>query len=189
MFNWNDNKFNTFIKKSLAVVITILCIGSISNVNAVADTGVIVKEYEPLELPSEAKNFNFKSYMDYRTLTNKSSTQYKLQQQAYTDYEGFRRIGDSYMIALGTFYSSECGDEFKIRLSNGFEFTAITGDIKADIHTDYNNQYRPMKGNKGNIIEFIVDTNKINRSMLTSGDISRKDDFCGDIVSISKLIK
>ena len=58
---------------------------------------------EEKKLPS---NFGaFKSYTDYRCLS-RSSAQWKLQEQAYTDENGLRKIGDAYLVALGSYYGS-----------------------------------------------------------------------------------
>ena len=79
-------------------------------------------------------NTSMKSYMNYKTITNKSSEQYKLQNRddVWTDEEGFRRIEDKFMVAVGTFYSKEVGQELIIELDNGTTFEAIVSDIKDD---------------------------------------------------------
>ena len=43
-------------------------------------------------LPLPDVNTEFKTYMDYRTITDTSSAQYDLQQHAYTDSQGIRRV-------------------------------------------------------------------------------------------------
>lgn len=126
-----------------------------------------------------------KVYMDYRTITAKSSKQWKLQQEATTDELGFRRYGDYYMVAMGTYYTGyECGKVFRITLENGSEFLVVTGDIKSDVHTDAKHQHR-----KGNVIEFIVDTDVISQDCKSMGDMSYciGPKFKGNIQSIHKL--
>ena len=44
----------------------------------------------------------FKCYEDYRALTDTTSLQYQLQQEAYTDEAGHRKVGHRYCIAVGT---------------------------------------------------------------------------------------
>lgn len=56
----------------------------------------------------EGFDSSFKAYMDYRCITDTSSVQYEMQQQAYTDGRGFRKIGDDYCVALGTGFTSGC---------------------------------------------------------------------------------
>lgn len=118
---------------------------------------------------------SFKSYMDYRCITNTRSEQYKLQQDCWTDKSGLRRCGDDYVIALGTFYADEIGDRYKITLANDTSFYAVVGDFKADKHTDKNNQYTPTSDVGKCVVEFIVDTKSLDKSAKRMGDIS----YCG----------
>jgi len=124
--------------------------------------------------------------MDYRTITDETSDQWELQKKAITDENGLRRIGDHYIVALGTYYSDRCGDVFQIELEGGETFTAIVGDIKADIHTDCSRMYCPMGNGKGNLLEFIVDSDKLREEAIKTGDISYIG-FEGDVVRIDKI--
>ena len=133
----------------------------------------------------------FKTYMDYRKITDKTSAQYMLQMEAYTDDMGLRKYGDHYIVAIGTYYSDNIGDTFKITLDNDTSFNVIIGDIKADCHTDSQNMYSPVYDNNGNlisanVIEFIVDTNTLDRSVTKLGTVSAYDDFKGNIVKIER---
>lgn len=127
---------------------------------------------------------DFKSYMDYRCITNISSDQYKLQQKCYTDDNGLRVYDGYYAVALGTYYSSTIGDKFHITLDTGEEFDVIVGDVKADCDTDKTNRYVPVNGN---IIEFIVDTKKLPKDVRFMGTVSALDDFEGSVTSIEKI--
>lgn len=138
--------------------------------------------YQLLALPPQTSG-KVKTYMDYRTITNTSSAQHALQKQAYTDEYGYRRVGDSYMIALGSAYGTNIGDKYYITLDNGLTFPAILGDCKADIHTDVTNRY--VESN-GNIVEFIVDSKKIHGLSKVMGDVSHGG-FRGKIVQILKV--
>ena len=139
--------------------------------------------YNTLELPIEATG-EFKTYMDYRKITDKTSKQWNLQQLATTNEKGFRVFNGRYLVAVGTYYANEVGKELKITLDNGFVFYAMVGDIKMDIHTDANNQYVPINGN---IVEFIVDTDKLDPKTKKLGDISNLG-FKGKIVRIEEVI-
>ena len=130
---------------------------------------------------------DFKAYMDYRCITCQSSPQYKLQQFAWTDENGLRRYDDYYLVALGSYYSSTVGDCFKVTLDTGETFKCMVGDCKADCDTDILHMYHPMKGNKGNVIEFIVDTKNLPREVKQMGTVSAIDIFEGDIESIEKI--
>lgn len=130
---------------------------------------------------------SFKSYMDYRTITCVSSDQYALQRQAYTDELGLRKIDDYYCVALGTYYSSKCGDTFKICTDNGNEFLVIVADVKDDRHTDDSNMYVPLPNGNANVIEFVVDTPAMSNRVALLGDISGYEQFSGNIVKIERV--
>lgn len=129
----------------------------------------------------------FKAYMDYRTITDTSSEQYALQQQAWTDSFGLRRIGDDYLVAMGTGWLDEgCGERFMVTLETGASFTVMIGDIKADRHTDASSLYRWCE-NGANVLEFIVDTDILSSDVKTAGTISAYDTFAGNIEEIARL--
>lgn len=135
-----------------------------------------------LEVP--AGNTAFKSYMDFRAITNHRSAQWKLQEEASTDEHGLRVYDGYYVVALGSYYATSIGDKFEITLDNGTSFKAIVGDFKADVHTDYFNQYYPMANGKKNIVEFIVDVNELDGYARKMGDISVIDGFDGNVTKI-----
>ena len=130
---------------------------------------------------------SFKSYMDYRTITCTSSDQYALQQQAYTDELGLRKIGGFYCVALGTYFSSQCGDKFKIYTDNGNKFYVIVADIKDDRHTDESNMYVPLSNGNANVVEFVVDTSAMSSRVAMLGDISGYEQFSGNIIKIERI--
>ena len=144
---------------------------------------------EFLEVPNE--DTSFKSYMNYTAITNKKSLQYKMQQEAWTDENGLRRYGDAYMVAMGTFYANGCGEYFEVTLESGESFTVVTGDIKSDSHTDDRNMYSPIyidgEMKYANILEFIVDTSVMSRSVRRSGNIGTIDRFSGQIETIERI--
>lgn len=122
----------------------------------------------------------FKAYMDFRSIKDPTTAQYRLQQEAWTDEQGFRRFGDRYMIALGTFYSKQCGRVFRITLESGANFEAVVADIKADADTDTLHQHH-----EGNVVEFIVDVSEISQDCRLMGDMSwAGEEFRGKIAEI-----
>lgn len=125
----------------------------------------------------------FKSYTDYRCLS-RSSAQWKLQERAYTDENGLRKIGDAYLVALGSYYGTTLGTKYTVTLSNGSVFNVILCDCKKDIHTDTKNQ---KTLSDGSILEFYVDTSILPKSAKTSGTISNIDFFSGGVVSIIQV--
>lgn len=111
-----------------------------------------------------------KTFMDYRTITDKGSPQYRLQKNcAYTDTStGIRMVDGRYCIALGSYYTHKVGRYVDLVLENGTVLKCILGDRKADkdtlndhsIHTD------------GSISEFIVDENYVPILARQMGDMS-----------------
>lgn len=140
-------------------------------------------KYELKELPKEATG-EFKTYMDYRKITNKSSKQWALQQLAETNENGFRVFNGKYLVAVGTYYCKDVGKEMRITLEDGKEINVMVGDIKQDIHTDKNNQY--MTDN-GNIVEFIVDVDKLDPLTKKLGNVSNSG-LEGSIAMIEEVI-
>lgn len=139
---------------------------------------------EPVGFAMPGGNTAFKSYMDYRAITNKKSPQYKLQNACWTDDNGLRRYGDDYVIAVGTYYADHVGDRLEITLDSGEEFTAIVGDFKADSHTDDTHRYTKMSNGNKNVIEFVVDTKQLPKKARQMGDISYIQGFEGDVADI-----
>lgn len=122
----------------------------------------------------------FKSYTDYKCLS-KSSKQWQLQEKAYTDENGLRKIGDAYLVALGSYYGTTLGTEYTVTLSNGSVFEIILCDCKKDIHTDSKNRYTIANGC---VIEFYVDSSTLPSRVRTMGTISAIPFFSGSVVSI-----
>ena len=139
--------------------------------------------YQSLDVP--AGDTAFKSYMSWRTITNKNSQQYKMQKKCWTDGNGLRRYKTYYVVALGSYYADHIGDTFRITTEDGNSFECVVGDFKADQHTDDKNQYTPMEGRKC-VVEFVVDTPELNKKAKKMGDISYIEGFSGNIESIEK---
>lgn len=125
----------------------------------------------------------FKSYTDYRMLS-RSSAQWKLQEQAYTDENGLRKIGDAYLVAMGSYYGRELGSTFQVTLSNGNSFSVMLCDMKDDRHTDANNQ---ICLSNGSVIEFYVDTDVMPSIVRQMGTVGALEQFSGSIVSIERI--
>lgn len=129
-------------------------------------------------------NYNFKSYMDYRCITNKKSKQWQIVSESAPDNNGLMMFENKYYcIALGSAFGN-VGDKMLIKLSNGKEFYAIKADAKADIHTTIE---KGKISADGSIAEFIIDKNNLNRTVRKMGNVSALDNFSGSIVSISIL--
>lgn len=137
---------------------------------------------------------DFYGYMDYNCITDDTTVQWDMQQNAWTDWQGLRRYNNDYMVAMGSYYSDyEVGSRFEITLDNDTVFTVILGDLKKDIHTNKTHMYTPVYDDwqlvKANVIEFIVDENQLSSDVKKLGTISGYDSFDGNIKSIKKLIE
>ena len=142
-----------------------------------------------------------KRYEDYRKLSDKSSNQYKMQQMAYTDDLGFRRINiegldkPAYMAAFGSYYTNydSRGVVFEITLENGNSFYCIAGDMKSDKDTDATRQYTNCAKENADIIEFIMDTeNKVAKQLLPKSEGGKGYgvlNFANDYKEMSSPIK
>ena len=153
-----------------------------------------VPEYDfkcmkPVEYAVPVGDTSFKSYMDWRCITNTDSDQYHLQEKCWTDDNGLRRYNDYYVIAVGSYYSTHIGEKFTISLDNGNEFTAVVGDFKADKHTDSLHRYTLTSAGSKNVIEFVVDTKSLPDMARKMGDISYVNGFDGNIDRIEGTIE
>lgn len=132
------------------------------------------------EVPS---NSDFKSYMDYSTITCKSSKQYKLQQLAVTDENGLRTYDGRYCIALGNGFNVTVGDYVDVSLGDRV-LECVVGDIKQNIHTGADNM---QVVHNGNVVEFIVETSAMDKQVKRSGNISNIPGFEGDVETVTVL--
>ena len=134
------------------------------------------------ESSSSSSFGTFKSYTDYRCLS-RSSAQWKLQEQAYTDENGLRKIGDAYLVAMGSYYGTTLGTKYIVTLSSGNSFTVMLCDFKDNRHTDSNNQ---VCLSNGSVIEFYVESDKMPSIVRQMGSVGALNQFSGSIVSIEK---
>ena len=149
-------------------------------------------DYASFDVPQV--DSSFKSWMDYRAVTNENSDQYKyINTYGWRDVNGFMRSGadwnygiteDYYLVALGSYYGTTIGTKYKITTDTGNVFYGVLADCKANIHTDSTNRYNPWNGN---VVEFIVDSNVLNPDVKISGSANVLPQFNGRIKSIEKI--
>lgn len=148
--------------------------------------------YEKISLKSNVSNGVNKSYMDLRTITDKSSKQYKLKSKYQLDSKGHYyyeyQNEKFYSVALGSYFG-DVGDLFYVELSNGNSFYCIKGDEKADCDTIDNYAHIGDKS----VIEFIVNE-KIAKNYYgasngyaCNGNFNNNEMWRGKIKSISKI--
>ena len=175
-----------YFKKVVTILVAAVVAMGMMSVPAAA------KSYEMIEYGVPAGNTSFKTYMNYKTITDTTSAQYELQQEAYTDDNGLRKIESYYVVAMGSYYAKNIGDKFLIYLDTGEKIKVIIGDFKADEHTDETNKYTNVYDSNGdyiskNVIEFIVDMSTLDETTKNWGDVSAIDKFKGNISAIYKL--
>ena len=149
-------------------------------------------------------DYSFLTYESYKSITRKQSKSYKLlnSNRAYTDSLGFRRYkidekqfsvisDDDYFIAIGNYYKPKgsSGNRFLL-VTDKSMYTVIVGDEKDDRHTDKLNMFSWRPNNRGNMIEFIVDIKKLEKSVRTRGCVtaSKNEIINGKIQYIYKIL-
>lgn len=138
-------------------------------------------------------NSSFKTYMDAKALS-KSSPQYKfIQKYGYIDSYGFYRCkaetslgvkDDYYIVAMGSYYTRNVGDKFRITTDTGNVFYVVIGDFKADIHTDSKHQYTRRNGD---VIECIVNTKTLLPEVRRMGTCNVHMPLNGSVVKVEKM--
>lgn len=127
---------------------------------------------------------DFKSYMSYKAITDRSSKQWQLQQQAYTDENGIRCVDGRPMIAVGTGWGLVVGDVALVTCDNGNNFEVIIGDIKADAHTLSDNKTGAANGCR---CEFIVDSSTLNNTVKVMGNVAVLKAYSGYVTDITRM--
>lgn len=165
---------------SLMIIVTV-CI----SVTALSAT------YTDLGVPNI--NSSFKTWMDYRCVTNTSSPQYKwIHAWGWSDSQGFMRangekdlgiMDDYYMIALGSYYGTQIGTKYRITTDAGNTFYGVLCDQKADYHTNSTHQYASNK----DIVEFLVDSRKLNTDVKRMGSANVYMPLNGSITKIERI--
>lgn len=136
-------------------------------------------DYTSLDVP---ENNHFKSYMDYRMITDETSQQYKLQsEKAYTDEKtGIRMVDGRYCIAVGSYYYQHMtiGTYVDVILENGLILPCVYAEAKSDADTD-EETHRQHTIDKS-VIEFVVDTDIVT-------DLFPETVFSGNMEEITML--
>lgn len=127
---------------------------------------------------------DFKSWTNYNYVS-KESPQWNVLtgDSTYTDDNGFRRKDKDYLVAMGSYYTKELGERFRITTNKGNIFTVTICDWKADCDTDSKGQYTIANNC---IVEFYVDDNLCN-AVRNSGSCSSIKELSGKITKIEKI--
>lgn len=140
-------------------------------------------EYEVPTLPTFPKFFT-----DYRYYGIEGTPHYRLQQECWTDEIGCRRLNDDYVVALGSYYSTNIGDRFEVTFDNGNIITVVMGDGKHDSDCDERNMFTPYLSYDnekcGNLLEFIVDKNVLNSAVYDYGSLDCVEVLNGNVIKM-----
>ena len=142
------------------------------------------KLQEKTQVTVKASKKDFKSYMPYTAITNRSSKQWRLQQSATTDEDGIRCLDGKPMVAVGTGWGLSVGDRAIITCDNGNSFEVVIGDIKADRHTNAGNKTTSANNCR---CEFIVDYKRLNPTVKTTGNVASLKKYNGYVINVQKI--
>lgn len=148
----------------------------------------------PEPTPKQAgKGHTFKPYTRYTAYNLKSSQQYKLQKAAWTETRtGIRIVTDQngvdrYCVALGTAWAGgqpkHIGRCLDVYMENGAVLHCVLADVKRQEDTvDGANLYGKTNND---VLEFIVDGQKISQAVKTTGNVSNAGpEFVGGVERI-----
>lgn len=155
-----------------------------NEINLNEDIDNLNKEIERLSsILSEAQtnHKDFKSYMDYTAITDRTSRQWNLQQKASTNENGFRCIDGRPLVAVGTGWGLTVGDYATVYCANGNSFEVVVGDIKSNAHTLSDNKTTASNNCR---CEFIVDMKNLNPTVKNRGSVSILQEYSGYVIDI-----
>lgn len=158
---------------------------------ATVTAGAAYIDYVPMGVPSV--DTSFKTYMDYRMVTNTASPQYKfIDRWSWSDYDGFMRCdGESdfgvdqnyYLVALGSYYGTTVGTKYRFTTSDGNVFYGVLADFKSNYDTNSTHQYSYNQ----DIIEFLVDTSQLIRNVKVWGSANVYPGLSGSITNVERM--
>ena len=139
--------------------------------------------YEPTIACSDS---SVKTYMDYRSITSKTSVQYQLIQE-FESVNGLMKDREGYIaVALGSWFG-ELGSRWVFELSNGTKLYTIKVDEKDDKHTFSGCEHKIDRS----VIEFIIDTETSvypigTNGYILNGNFNNEPTFQGTIINAKK---
>lgn len=173
-------------------LITKLLLTSTVILSSVIPASALTATYTDLGVPTNI-NTSFKTYMDWRCVTNTESAQYKcIRHWGWNDDEGFMRANgerdlgitdDYYMIALGSYYGTTIGTKYKITTDTGNVFYGMLCDLKADRHTNSTHQY----AHNNDVVEFLIDDRYLNTTVRRMGSANVYMPLNGSIAKIERI--
>ena len=133
-------------------------------------------EHEPCSTNSQ------KTYMDYRTITDKSSVQYNFIQENMEVRKGYLMDSNGYIgVALGSWFG-DIGQRLVFTLEDGKEIYVVKVEEKDDEHTINGCEHSI----DGSVIEFVIDTKEFKvgeNGYIFNGNFDNVEWFKGKILS------
>lgn len=153
------------------------------NYNAITTDGT------SFQVPSNQRDF--KSYMDLTAMGKDTVRRKFIENKGHIDENGIWKIGQYYCVAMGQYYTGkgsnfDLGRTFQITLNTRVVLNVVITEAKA--LNDTTDNYKVDKNN-GSIIEFIVNTSRLNNTARRMGSLSSLPAFKGTITSIVKTGK
>lgn len=146
---------------------------------------------EAVKIPYSG-DFSAKTYMDYRKITNKHSTQYKYihSDEITITEDGFLQTADGYTgAALGSYFGP-IGSKYIFTLDSGIVLKLVKVEAKSDAHTCAAN----FAAGSNDVIELVIDTaaeymqaNVYSNGLVWQGNFNNCPEFTGNIVKIEKV--
>lgn len=144
---------------------------------------------EEVQFP-KAENPSTKMYMDYQTVTDTTSPNYKLLHSESVKFEdeGLITVDGFYAVALGQNFG-HAGDKFFLTLhdENGYRTIPIIMADEKKYEDTVNDE--GWLGTGSHVIEMIVRTEHLPKMARTMGDCNYTDTFHGEVISIRKVRK
>ena len=144
---------------------------------------VMAKSWDLTHLQKKKIDTSFKCYMDGKYVTDTTSRQYGYVHNPRTiigNY-GIYNLNNKYLVALSPRYG-KIGDTVKITLDTGIQLNVMISDFKKHNETKLGWGMHKISKNQNCLLEFIVDSNKVSKKILKTGDFSRI--YPGQIVKI-----
>lgn len=158
--------------------------------NKKGDSGKVLQDFSLTGVtPSQLSKFSFE-YIDRNW--NPGTVQRKIYDSGnwYADEYGLCKYRnkdgtEDYMVALGSYFGAT-GNRYRITFRNGTSATFLKADAKANEHTLNG---KGIVGLNGGLLEFIVDHDKLNGTILHEGDISAHPKKIFDQIAKIELIE
>lgn len=143
------------------------------NLNLIDRASSISKEFKEIDIPENAGDGWFKSYMDPIKITKKDSKQYKFK-SLYTDVNGLYMYKDMYVVAM-TETHFDVGDEVIVTFDDNVTIKCFIGDVKNKNDPNFNgfgHIHYVGTDEHSSIVEFFVNTKTLEEKSRLMGHVN-----------------